>query len=50
MRTQTANDTKKNVDELEKMKFDYLEYCFKSAKKDLVNDETVDGETFLSSL
>lgn len=50
MRTQTANETKKNVDEHEKMKCDYLEYCFKSAEKDLVNDENVDGETFLSSL
>jgi hypothetical protein len=50
MRIQTAKDTKKNVDEHEKMKSDYLEYCFKYVEKNLINDETVDGETFLNSL
>lgn len=33
MRIQTAKDTKKNVDEYEKMKSDYLEYCFKYVEK-----------------
>ena len=40
----------KDFEELEAMKLDYLKHCFESAKKDLANDDLVDGEAFLKSL
>ncbi|MGR5280720.1 type II toxin-antitoxin system Phd/YefM family antitoxin [Photobacterium damselae] len=39
-----------DFEELEAMKVEYLEYCFKSAKEDLNNGTAVDGESFLNSL
>ncbi|WP_019675659.1 type II toxin-antitoxin system Phd/YefM family antitoxin [Arsukibacterium perlucidum] len=35
---------------LEVMKAEYLKHCFTTAKEDLAQGNTVDGETFLNSL
>ena len=40
----------RDFEELEAMKVEYLKHCFQSAKEDLNNGNTVDGESFLNSL
>ena len=40
----------RDFEELEAMKVEYLKHCFQSAKEDLDNGNTVDGESFLNSL
>ncbi len=40
----------RDFEELEAMKVEYLKHCFKSAKEDLNNGNTVDGESFINSL
>ncbi len=40
----------RDFEELEAMKVEYLKLCFKSAKEDLNNGNTVDGDSFLNSL
>lgn len=40
----------KDYEELELMKADYIKHCFEAAKKDLAQDNVVDGEAFLKSL
>ena len=40
----------RDFEELETMKIEYLKHCFKSAKEDLNNENTVDGKSFLNSL
>ncbi|MFA1560043.1 type II toxin-antitoxin system prevent-host-death family antitoxin [Aliivibrio fischeri] len=40
----------KDYEELESMKADYIKHCFESAKKDLAQNNAVDGEHFLKTL
>ncbi|GHX39058.1 type II toxin-antitoxin system Phd/YefM family antitoxin [Vibrio parahaemolyticus] len=40
----------RDFEELEAMKVEYLKHCFKLAKEDLDNGNTVDGVSFLSTL
>jgi len=40
----------KDYEELESMKADYIKHCFESAKKDLAQNNVVDGEHFLKTL
>ncbi|MUJ28919.1 type II toxin-antitoxin system prevent-host-death family antitoxin [Aliivibrio fischeri] len=40
----------KDYEELESMKADYIKHCFESAKKDLAQNNAVDGEHFLNTL
>ncbi|MGR0278517.1 type II toxin-antitoxin system Phd/YefM family antitoxin [Marinomonas dokdonensis] len=40
----------RDFEELEAMKVECLKHCFQSAKEDLDNGNTVDGESFLNSL
>ncbi|MCW4628406.1 MULTISPECIES: hypothetical protein [Marinomonas] len=50
MHTLTTNDAKRNFDELEAMKLDYLKHYVESAKKELDSGDTADGEAFLNTL
>ncbi len=40
----------KDYEELESMKADYIKHCFESAKKDLAQNNVIDGEHFLKTL
>ncbi|TKF08133.1 type II toxin-antitoxin system prevent-host-death family antitoxin [Enterovibrio norvegicus] len=40
----------KYFEELEAMKVEYLEHCFKSAKEDVNKGNAADGDSFLNSL
>ncbi|WP_063651015.1 type II toxin-antitoxin system Phd/YefM family antitoxin [Aliivibrio fischeri] len=40
----------KDYEELESMKADYIKHCFESAKKDLTQNNVIDGEHFLKTL
>ncbi|MGN2616834.1 type II toxin-antitoxin system Phd/YefM family antitoxin [Aliivibrio fischeri] len=40
----------KDYEELESIKADYIKHCFEAAKKDLAQNNAVDGEHFLNTL
>ena len=40
----------RDFEELEAMKVEYLKHSFQSAKEELNNGKTVDGESFINSL